>query len=140
MHADPVNEESRRSIGQLARDAGVNVETIRFYQRRGLVPTPPKPAGGSRSYPEAALGQIAFIRRAQHLGFTLEEIGALQEIADGRDCRRGRDFAQRKHDELTHRVEALNGVRRQLAALVRKCDANDGTAACPFIRELGGNA
>lgn len=131
-------ESGKRSIGQLAKEAGVNIETIRYYQRRGLIPVPPKRQGGQRHYPESVLRQIAFIRRAQTLGFTLEEIGEIQEIADGRHCARGRDFAQRKHAELGERVEVLNRMRRQLAALVKRCDANDGAGDCPFIRDLDG--
>ena len=64
----------KRTIGQLAEAAGVNIETVRYYHRRGLIPLPPKRAGGRRNYPDSALRQIVFIRRAQQLGFTLEDL------------------------------------------------------------------
>ena len=130
----PAPATDRRSIGQLAKSAGVNIETVRYYHRRGLIPLPPKRAGGRRSYPDSALRQIAFIRRAQQLGFTLEEIGALLKISDGKDCNGGRTFAQRKLDELGERVAMLNRMRRDLAELVKQCEANDGSAPCPVIR------
>jgi DNA-binding transcriptional MerR regulator len=72
------------------------VETIRYYQRRGLLVTPGRARGTRRLYDEAMLSNIAFIRRAQHLGFSLEEIKALLAISDGRDCAAGRRYAQAK--------------------------------------------
>lgn len=130
----PAPAADKRSIGQLAKAAGVNIETVRYYHRRGLIPLPPKRAGGRRSYPDSALRQIAFIRRAQQLGFTLEEIGGLLKISDGKDCNGGRVFAQRKLDELGERVAMLNRMRRDLAELVKQCEANDGSAPCPVIQ------
>jgi len=130
----------RRSIGQVAKAAGVNIETVRYYHRRGLIPLPPKRAGGRRTYPDATVRQIAFIRRAQQLGFTLEEIGSLLKISDGRDCDGGRVLAQRKLDELGERVAMLTRMRRELTALVRRCAANDTGAPCPVIRAFDGES
>ena len=124
----------KRTIGQLAEAAGVNIETVRYYHRRGLIPLPPKRAGGRRNYPDSALRQIVFIRRAQQLGFTLEEIGVLLRISDGGDCNTARQLAQRKLDELAKRMAMLNRMRRELGALLKQCEANDGTAPCPVIR------
>lgn len=144
MHARRVKTKSgaqpqgKRSIGQLAQAAGVNIETIRYYQRRGLIPVPPKRQGGQRHYPDSTLRQIAFVRRAQYLGFTLEEIGGLLRLADGRHCGEGRRFAQAKLEELDERVAVLNRMRRQLGSLIRKCEANTGGDDCPVIRELNG--
>jgi len=131
--SDPAGD-GRRSIGQLAEAAGVYIETVRYYHRRGLIPLPPKRAGGRRNYPDSALLQIVFIRRAQQLGFTLEEIGGLLRISDGSDCRTVGQVVQRKLDELGERVAMLNRMRRELGALLKRCEANDGTAPCPVIR------
>ena len=129
----------RRSmtIGELAEAAGVGVETVRYYQRRGLLPTPHAPAGRHRRYPAAMLEQIAFIKRAQEFGFTLDEIGAIQRIPDSR-CADGREFAKGKLDELTRRVEEINKVRDRLAALVKQCETRGPT--CPFLDALHGKA
>src|SRR5262245_34125769 len=102
----------KRSIGQLAKAAGVNVETVRYYHRRGLIPMPPKRIGGRRHYPESALRQIAFVRKAQALGFTLEEIIQLLRIlADSKDCEGGQELGRRKLEELDSRLAALNRMR-----------------------------
>ena len=130
----------KRSIGQLAKAAGVNVETVRYYHRRGLVPMPPKRIGGRRHYPESALKQIAFIRRAQNLGFTLEEIGSLLKISDGKDCNGGRVIAQRKLEEVESRLAVLTRMKRELATLVKKCEGNDGSAPCPVVRAMDGES
>ena len=124
------------TVGQLAEAADVGVETVRYYQRRGLLPTPAKPLAGRRAYGDEALRQIMFIRRAQQLGFTLQEIAALLDISDGRACRAGRDMAQAKVDELTQRIGELERMRRKLRAAVKLCDANTRGAPCPFIALL----
>ena len=130
----------KRSIGQLAKAAGVNIETVRYYHRRGLIPLPPKRVGGRRNYPESALRQIAFIRRAQQLGFTLEEIGSLLKISDGRDCSSAKALAERKLEELDARAEMLNRMRRDLSSLVKKCAANNGSDLCAVIRAIDGES
>ena len=127
------------SVGQLAKAAGVGVETIRYYQRRGLLPVPAKPLSGQRHYPEASLRQIAFIRRAQELGFTLEEIRHLLTLADGRQCGKSKAMAQAKADEIAARVTELNRMRRRLGGIVKLCNANRG-GPCPFMRALNGDS
>ena len=126
------------TIGQLAKVAGVGVETIRYYQRRGLLETPSPPMGGRRHYDDAVVRQIAFIRRAQMLGFTLDEITELISISDGRDCAKGRAHASAKVEELAARVAELQRMTRQLNAMVKKCDARPRGERCPFIMFLGG--
>src|SRR5688572_3289015 len=123
------------SVGQLAKAAGVGVETVRYYQRRGLLSVPAKPVSGQRHYSDASLRQIAFIRRAQELGFTLEEIRHLLTLADGRQCAKGRALAQAKADEITARVNELNRMRRRLGAIVKQCDDNKN-GACPLMQVL----
>jgi MerR family mercuric resistance operon transcriptional regulator len=126
------------TIGQLAEAAGVNVETVRYYQRRGLMPTPIRPLGGQRRYPAEALRQINFIRRAQDLGFTLEEITTLLAVALRGDWREARAFADRKKEELASRVAQLNRMRRQLRSLVRRCDERRGREPSPLVSYLYG--
>ena len=128
------------TIGQLAKAAGVGVETIRYYQRRGILATPSKPLGGHRQYPDATLEHLAFIRRGQQMGFSLEEIIVLMTMRDGTRCAEGRDLAQKKVDELEARVAELNRMRRRLKSVVLACNANKRRAACPLIRALEGDA
>lgn len=127
------------TIGRLAKAAGVGVETIRYYQRRGLLETPRKPLGGRRLYPEETLSSIEFIRRAQYLGFSLEEIKALLAISNGQSCGEGRKCAQLKYEELGEQIRELTRMRRKLHAVVKRCDANKRGATCPFIQVLNGH-
>jgi MerR family transcriptional regulator, mercuric resistance operon regulatory protein len=124
------------TVGQLAEAAGVGVETVRYYQRRGLLPKPAKPLAGRRNYGDDALQRIRFVRRAQHLGFTLQEITLLLAIADGGTAASGRAMAQAKVDELTQRIGELERMRRTLRSAVKLCDASPRGAPCPFIESL----
>jgi MerR family transcriptional regulator, mercuric resistance operon regulatory protein len=124
------------TIGGLAKAAGVNVETIRYYQRRGLIHEPYKPPGGHRRYPSLALEQIAFIRRAQQLGFSLAEVQSLLAMSDGKSCRETRVIAETKVASLEVHIAHLQKMRRQLKALVAKCRKSKGRRFCPFIASL----
>lgn len=126
------------TIGQLAQAAGVNVETVRYYQRRGLIGEPAKPPGGQRRYADSTARQIGFIRRAQQLGFTLEETKTLLGMSDGRSCRAARDFASEKYEVLGTRIAELNRMRRELRALIKACDGNPRGAFCPLVAALLG--
>ena len=126
----------RRTIGTLARQAGVNVETIRYYQRRGLVPEPAKPLGGIRSYAPEHVQRLRFIRRAQQLGFSLEEVGDLLSLEDGLHCREVEEIAGQKLATVRERIAQLETIERALAALVRKCGSNKGRVRCPLIAAL----
>ena len=110
--------QSGMTIGRLAEAAGINVETIRYYQRRGLIEEPRKPLGGHRRYPPDALRQLAFIRRAQQLGFSLEEVKSLLGYAHGRDPQATRELGEKKLAVLDGRADQLNKMRRGLAKLV----------------------
>lgn len=94
------------TIGRLARSAGVHIETIRYYQRRGLLPLPPKPPGNMRRYPPATLARLRFIKRAQELGFTLREIGDLLRLSAG-ECGQTRSLAERKRDDIAVHIKDL---------------------------------
>lgn len=124
------------TIGRLAKAAGVNVETIRYYQRRGLLAEPRKPPGGHRRYPLQMLRQIAFIRRAQQLGFTLDEIGQLLELSDGRHCREARVIAEKRHALVASRITELERMRDELERLIEACKART-KGDCPLIEALG---
>jgi len=124
------------TIGVLARSAGVNIETIRYYQRRGLLGTPRKPLGGVRRYDANALAQLRFIKRAQQLGFSLREIGDLLELGAG-SCTETRVLAETRLADIETRLHDLQAMRRTLARLIQACRAGR-EAACPIVESLGG--
>ena len=124
------------TIGALAKAAGVNVETVRYYQRLGLLDEPHKPPGGQRRYPAAAVQQLGFIRRAQQLGFSLEEVRSLMQLADGGTCREARLIAEQKLEVLKVRIAQLTQMRRELGRLVERCKKRKRGTACPLIEAL----
>ncbi len=121
------------SIGKVAKAAGVGVETIRFYQRCGLLAAPAKPLGGHRRYPPAAARRVRFIKRAQQLGFTLEEVKSLLLLEDGQSCRETRGLAQRKLDLIEARIADLERMRRLLKGLIAQCEQGKRPRSCPII-------
>jgi MerR family transcriptional regulator, mercuric resistance operon regulatory protein len=124
------------TIGGLAKAAGVNVETIRYYQRRGLLDEPVKPPGGHRRYPATMVDRMAFIRRAQQLGFSLEEVKSLLKLAHGRSTRETRAIAERKCAELEGRLDQLDRMRRKLMGLIEKSRKANPRDPCPIITAL----
>jgi MerR family mercuric resistance operon transcriptional regulator len=128
--------ETGFTIGKLARAASVNVETVRYYQRCGLMPEPPRPAGGVRRYPPEAVGRLRFIRRAQELGFTLAEVGRLLALGDPQSCGKARALAAEKLELVSTRLADLQRMRGVLEALIARCDASRGKVACPIIETL----
>jgi MerR family transcriptional regulator, mercuric resistance operon regulatory protein len=124
------------TIGRLANAAGVHVETIRYYQRIGLIPEPQKPQGGHRRYPVAVMERINFIRRAQQLGFSLEEVKKLLSYSDGRSRKEVREIAETKYELLGARVEQLNEMRANLKHLIDLAKKFKGTGPCPIIHAL----
>ena len=128
--------ERALTIGRLARAARVNVETIRYYQRRGLLGTPRKPAGGVRHYPDEALARLRFIKRAQQLGFSLRDIGELLALGE-QSCAQTRDLAERRLADIEARLLDLANMRRTLKRLIRSCQAGEKTG-CPIVRTLSG--
>jgi MerR family mercuric resistance operon transcriptional regulator len=126
---------STLTIGKLARAARVNVETVRYYQRRGLLPKPSRPLGGIRRYPPATLDRLRFIKRAQQLGFTLREIGELFALGEG-SCRDTRLLAESKVTDIERRLRDLKAMRDTLTRLIRACRAGR-IGPCPIIESLG---
>lgn len=124
------------SIGNLASAAEVNVETIRYYQRRGLLEEPSKPLGGHRRYAVSAAKRVHFIKRAQQLGFTLEEIKELLLLEDGQSCRETRLLAEHKLALIEARIAGLSRMRRLLRGLIAECVDGKRPRACPIIATL----
>jgi MerR family mercuric resistance operon transcriptional regulator len=124
------------TIGGLADEAGVNVETIRYYQRRGLMSEPDKPPQGHRRYAGDAVKRVRFIKRAQVLGFTLEEIGSLLELDEAHACAETRELAAHKLQAIEAKMADLKAMRKALARLMRQCDSGAVHGPCPIIHAL----
>lgn len=124
------------TIGGLARACGVNVETIRYYQRLGLLREPPKPAGGARHYGEADAARLGFIKSAQRLGFTLEEIGLLLRLEDGTHCGEARAIAEQKLAAVRQKIADLQRIEAALQGLVGACATGAEKMRCPLIAAL----
>ena len=117
------------TIGTLAKRTGINLETIRYYQRRGLVEEPQKPLGGIRRYSEAHARRLRFIKQAQTLGFSLDEVGDLLALEDGRHCREAERVGSGKLATVRERLAQLRRIERILAQLVKECQCNRGKCA-----------
>ena len=124
------------SIGKLAEAAGVHIETIRYYQRRRLLAEPPKPLGGQRRYPEDVVKRVRFIKRAQALGFTLEEVGTLLTLDGALACVLTRALAVRKRALVKGKIADLTALHAALGKLIRQCDTRSGKTRCPIIETL----
>lgn len=124
------------TIGTLAKQAGVHVETIRYYQRRGLVGEPDRPLGGIRRYTPAHVRRLRFVKEAQTLGFSLEEVADLLALEDGRHCQEAEQLGSRKLTTVRERIAQLRRVEKVLTALVDQCHCNTGKVRCPLIASL----
>lgn len=126
------------SIGSLAKRVGVNIDTIRYYEREGLLPEPVRRASGYRSYGEGTVAQLRFIRRAKDLGFTLEEIRELLALSS--DRRKGVKAVKQRAEQRLAAIEAriveLQRVRDGLAALVDSCPGHGAPEQCPILQAL----
>jgi MerR family mercuric resistance operon transcriptional regulator len=131
--------EHAMTIGRLAQAAGVNVETIRYYQLIGLVPTPQRPYGSFRRYPKESLMRLRFIKRAQHLGFTLNEVAALLDLSDGTHCVETRELAERKLAVVERKLADLTAIRDVLGELVAACRHGSPATGCSIIESLTGD-
>lgn len=125
-------------IGELARQADVAVDTVRYYERRGLLPAPTRLESGYRTYGDDDARQLRFIRRAKGLGFSLEEIRELQRLGSAGDGDRAevRNLARRRLDDVDARIRELQAVREVLAGLVRQCSGHGPVAGCPIIESV----
>ncbi|MFQ5550507.1 MAG: MerR family transcriptional regulator [Gemmatimonadales bacterium] len=126
------------TIGEVARSAEVGVETIRYYERQDLIPSPPRTRSGYRQYSADAVDRIRFIRHAKDLGFTLNEIKELLELRVQHEssCHAVREKALHKIQAIRRRIDDLEKVRGALANLVEACDMNETTSDCPILDSL----
>lgn len=124
--------------GQVARDAGVNIETLRYYERRGILRAPLRLESGYREYTDEAVGVIRFVKRAQELGFSLDEIETLLTLASGgpESCDVARSLATRKLDELDAKMRSIAAMQDSLRRLVATCDMPRSERECPLLEAL----
>lgn len=130
------------TIGQLAEAAGVNLQTVRYYERRGLLPEPPRLPSGYRQYPEADVVRIGFIRRAQALGFTLKEIAELLSLRmqPGTTPAQVRDRVTEKIADVEAKIAGLERIRGALSRMAGACDVHGPLGDCPFLEALESEA
>ena len=124
------------TIGQVAGKADVHIETIRYYQRIGLVSEPVRPPGGIRHYDDNAVARLRFIRRSQQLGFSLDEVRNLLALEDGLNCRDTRLLAEKKLEVFASRLADLRRMQKQLRKLIAECESGKRPRACPIIAAL----
>ena len=124
------------TIGTFAKAAGVNVETIRFYQRKGLLSEPDRPNGGIRRYGPADVERVKFVKSAQRLGFNLDEIAQLLRLEDGTHCHEAADLAAARLADVRLRLTDLQRMESALSQLVKACSSSRGKVTCPLIASL----
>lgn len=124
------------TIGAFAKAAEVNVETVRFYQRKGLLQQPDKPYGSIRRYGRPEVERLRFVKSAQRLGFSLDEIAELLRLDDGTHCAEASRLAERKLEDVRARLVDLTRMEGVLSALVQACHARRGKVSCPLVAAL----
>lgn len=129
------NEVNVTSISQVAKALSINVETVRFYERKGLITQPLKPSVGYRHYPETTINRIRFIKRAQQLGFTLDEISSLLSLDDN-SCQQAQALAEEKLTITKEKIADLKHLETALHDLLLQCHENDSDQHCPLIDSL----
>lgn len=128
-------KQMARTISKLAKELGINVETIRFYERIGLIDQPSKPTTGYRHYSDQILDRIRFIKRAQELGFTLEEVTNLLVLND-QPCDKVQKLAEKKLSTVRVKIKDLRKLETALDNLLDECRSNDDSSHCPVIESL----
>lgn len=130
------------TVTRLAREAGVNRETIRYYERRGLLPRPPRSSGGYRIFPLGSVPRVRFVKRVQELGFTLADARELLQLRDHPDaaCPQVREKAARKLEDINKKVRELKAMHRDLTRLAAACAQRGGPHSCPFLDILENDA
>ena len=124
------------SIGQVAQQAGVTIDTVRYYERSGLLAPAGRLASGYRRYGASELRRLRFVRRAKALGFSLDDVRALLALSDERDVAEVRRAAQRKRDDIDRRIAELQRVRAGLDTLIEACPGHGRAEACPILTAL----
>ena len=131
-------ETKSLTIGRLAREAGVNLETVRYYERRGLLPRPPRSASGYRLFPAEAARRLRFIRHAQELGFSLGEIRELLSLRVSPTAKRTdvRRRADAKIADIDAKIRSLESMKKTLRKLTNACEGCAPVAECPILESL----
>lgn len=129
-------------IGDVARQAKVNIETVRYYEKRGLIPIPDRRQSGYRIFTQRYIYQIKFIKRAQELGFTLSEIKELLELRmdDDSTCSEIKAEAQEKYQDVVEKIEDLTRIKRTLVDLIDSCSGSGPKGDCPILDALEGDS
>jgi MerR family mercuric resistance operon transcriptional regulator len=131
MHA-----EEQLTISRLARLGGVNLETIRYYEREGLIPKPPRTRAGYRLFTKDAARRLRFIKRAQELGFSLAEIRELLSLRPSTDRQKVRARAKTKGADIDQRIHALQSLKKVLGSLIDRCERYGPMGDCPILESL----
>lgn len=127
-------------IGELAKQTKVNIDTIRYYERRQLLPLPGRTMSGYRNYSERDVKRLLFIIHAKELGFTLEEIKTLLSLRSGqKNCPQVRQIAKNKAGEIASRIERLSRIQHVLLELAEKCEQEGDGEECPILNSLDDN-
>lgn len=129
-------EQQNLTIGSFAKAAAVNIETIRFYQRKGLLAEPGRPYGGIRRYGRADVARVRFVKSAQRLGFSLDEVAQLLKLEDGAHCVEAAELAALRLADVRVRLADLVRMEAALSRLVNECDTHQGNVSCPLIASL----
>jgi MerR family transcriptional regulator, copper efflux regulator len=124
------------TIGRLAKEAGINIDTIRYYERKRLIPEPVRRASGYREYEAGDLRRLRFILRAKDLGFTLAEIGELLSLSGDKDVRGVKRRAEQRLEQVEYKIKELQRVRRGLKTLVDACPGHGDLEHCPIVAAL----
>ncbi len=125
---------------RVAELAGVNIETLRFYERKGILPEPPRRASGYREYPPETVERVRFVKRAQELGFSLKEVQDLLALRETTGAKSGRvrKVAEARLGEIELKIRDLEAMRESLTELLTACDGKSPVASCPIIESLSG--
>jgi len=129
-------------IGEVAKNSQVGVETVRFYEREGLIALPKRNQSGYRQYPESVIKQIQFIQHAKSLGFSLKEIGELIKLKGtaGASCQRVKAAAKAKITDIQDKIDALERMKMALQPLVAQCKSSAPISDCPILNALDKNS
>ena len=129
---------SSLTIGRLAKEAGINLETVRFYERQKLVPKPPRTSSGYRLYPPEAVRRLRFIRRAQELGFSLKEVRELLSLRASRSATSAavRTKAEAKIADIESKIRTLEAMKQSLRKLTQTCNGCAPVSECPILESL----
>jgi MerR family transcriptional regulator, copper efflux regulator len=128
------------SIGQLAKSTGIGIEAVRFYERKGLIPKPPRRPSGYRQFPQKTLERLLFIGRAKELGFSLAEIKDLLSLRINKQasCKKVKQRASLKLESIEEKLKTLKRMKKVLKSLIADCDEEAPTSQCPILDSLEG--